>query len=227
MPVLVHGLFVASLAFPRSLLVARRRRRVPACDAGLIATNPHGTFPSSPPPPLPPPAPPHRHPVCAAGAVQPRGTRSVAALQCRDNHKSPLSGTSSGIPGRTSTALLNVVMADELCPCPPNIIDSPIRRYHLPRDDGHRGGFTPRAHDVRLAVGCTELDSWKLGQSLEHPGTLHPPRSLRAPVASSPSDPLPSRPPPSPDRVDDRSQLPTLFANGQTVVGCRSANAMS
>lgn len=55
MPVLVHGLFVASLAFPRSLLVARRRRRVPACDAGLIATNPHGTFPSSPPP-LPPPS---------------------------------------------------------------------------------------------------------------------------------------------------------------------------
>lgn len=104
MPVLVHGLFVASLCLPALAAGGEAATAGPGLRRGTYCNEPALSPPPLLPLPLCPP-PPRRRPVCAAGAVQPRGTRSVAASQCRDNHKSPLSGTSSGTPGRTSTAL--------------------------------------------------------------------------------------------------------------------------
>lgn len=184
MPVLVHGLFVASLCLPALAAGGEAATAGPGLRRGTYCNEPALSPPSLLPLPLCPPPPSSTSSLCSRCSATSRHPQRGSVAVSRQPQE-PIVWNVERNPRAHVDGSLNVVMADELCPCPPNIIDAPIRRYHLARDDGHRGGFTSRlganlANDERLAgLRGTGL----LAQLLEHPGTLHPLRSPRCELA--------------------------------------------
>jgi hypothetical protein len=125
MPVLVHELFVASLA---SRVVALLGSYAPAewrgggggtrpATRGLIATNPH--YPRLPSPLLPAPPPSSTSSLCSSrcSATSTHPQRGSVAVSRRPQE--PIVWNVERKPRAQVDGSLNVVMADELCPCPP------------------------------------------------------------------------------------------------------------